>query len=94
MRRTLRSFRSLIDFEMPRAFFIKDLKALENGPTRFSIDIKVLKDLKRQRWTLANAGDRPPRYEKKTVLEPSRGTGPRATGTSSPEVSPTERIEI
>ena len=25
------------------------------------------------------AGDRPPRYGEKTVLEPSRGTGPRAT---------------
>ena len=43
-------------------FFIKDLKDLENGPTRFSIDIKDLKDLKRHRLTLANAGDRPPRY--------------------------------
>ena len=43
----------------------------------------------------------PPRYDEKTVLEPSRGTGPRATVdeglslakpegmTSSPEVSPT-----
>ena len=28
------------------------------------------------------AGDRPPRYDKKTVLETSRGTGNRATGTS------------
>ena len=33
---------------------------------------------------MANAGDRPPHYDKKTVLEPSRGTGPRATGTSRP----------
>ena len=40
--------------------------------------------------TMDNAGDRPPRYDKKTVLEPSRGTGPRATGKSRPEVSPTE----
>ena len=30
------------------------------------------------------AGDRPPRYMKITVLERSRGTGPRATGTSRP----------
>ena len=30
-------------------FFIKDLKDLENGPARFSIDIKDLKDL---RWLL------------------------------------------
>ena len=28
-------------------FFIKDLKDLENGLARFSIDIKDLKDLKR-----------------------------------------------
>ena len=48
-----------------RVFFIKDLKDLENGTTRFSIDIKVLTDLKRHRLTLANAGDRPPRYDKK-----------------------------
>ena len=27
-------------------FFIKDLKALEKGPTRVSIDIKDLKDLR------------------------------------------------
>ena len=33
---------------------------------------------------MANAGDRPPRYGKKTVLELSRGTGPSATGTSRP----------
>ena len=32
---------------MRRVFFIKDLKDLENGPIRFSIDIKVLKDLRR-----------------------------------------------
>ena len=31
--------------------FIKDLKDLENSTTRFSIDIKVLKDL---RWHLDN----------------------------------------
>ena len=35
----LRSFRSLIDFAMRRVFFIKDLKALEQGLTRFSIDM-------------------------------------------------------
>ena len=34
-------------FAMLRVFFIKDLKDLENGTTRFSIDIKDLKDLKR-----------------------------------------------
>ena len=43
-------------------FFIKDLKALENGMPRFSIDIKVLTDLKRPLLTMAIAGDRPPRY--------------------------------
>ncbi len=37
--KALRSFRSLIDFDMPRVFFIKDLKVLENGTTRFSIDM-------------------------------------------------------
>ena len=30
--------------------------------TRFSIDIKDLKDLKRHLLTMDNAGDRPPRY--------------------------------
>ena len=34
---------------MPRVFFIKDLKDLENGTTRAAIDIKDLKDLKRIR---------------------------------------------
>ena len=43
-------------------FFIKDLKDLDNGKTRFSIDIKVLKDLRLHLLTMANAGDRPPRY--------------------------------
>ena len=47
---------------MPRVFFIKDLKDLENGTTRAAIDIKVLKDLKRPLLTMDNAGDRPPRY--------------------------------
>ena len=42
--------------------FIKDLKDLENGTTRAAIDIKDLKDLKRHRLTMDNAGDRPPRY--------------------------------
>ena len=37
--KALRSFRSLIDFDMPRVFFIKDLKDLEKGPARFSIDM-------------------------------------------------------
>ena len=45
-------------------FFIKDLKDLENGPTCVAIDIKDLKDLKRHRLTMHNAGDRPPRYGK------------------------------
>ena len=43
-------------------FFIKDLKDLEQGLTRFSIDIKDLKDQKRHLLTMAIAGDRPPRY--------------------------------
>ena len=46
LRRILRAFRSLIAFARA-AFFIKDLKDLDNGTTRISIDIKVLKDLKR-----------------------------------------------
>ena len=47
IRRDLRSFRSLIDFDASRGFHIKDLKDLDNETTRVSIDIKVLKDLKR-----------------------------------------------
>ena len=47
---------------MPRGFPIKVLKDLAVGLARFSIDIKVLKDLKRHRLTMALAGDRPPRY--------------------------------
>ena len=58
---------------------IKVLKDLENGTTRVSIDIKVLKDLKRQLLTLEIAGDRPPRYGEQWGFEESRGTGPRAT---------------
>ena len=50
-------------FDAPRGF-IKDLKDLENGTTRFSIDIKDLKDLKRHLLTMELAGDRPPRYRK------------------------------
>ena len=46
IRKDLRSFRSLINFDTLRCFSIKVLKDLENGTTRFSIDIKVLKDLK------------------------------------------------
>ena len=45
--KALRSFRSLIGFAMRRVFFIKDLKDLDMGLTRFSIDIKDLKDLRR-----------------------------------------------
>ena len=45
-RRTLRSFRSLIDFDAPRCFYIKVLKDLEQGLARVSIDMQVLKDLK------------------------------------------------
>ena len=37
---------------------IKDLKDLDNVTTRFSIDIKDLKDLKRHRLTMEIAGDR------------------------------------
>ena len=44
--------------------FIKDLKDLDNVTTRVSIDIKVLKDLKRYRLPMEIAGDRPPRYGK------------------------------
>ena len=80
-RKALRSFRSLIDFAMRCVFFIKDLKDLENGTTRVSIDIKVLTDLKRHRLTLDNAGDRPPRYGRKKALREHRDQ----------EVSPTRR---
>ena len=65
-------------------FFIKDLKDLENGPARFSIDIKDLKDLKHPRLTMALAGDRPPRYGNiKTRRECLSG------GHQDREVSPT-----
>ena len=37
--KALRSFRSLIDFDMRRVFFIKDLKDLDMGPARVSIDM-------------------------------------------------------
>ena len=37
--KALRSFRSLIGFALRRVFFIKDLKDLENGTIRFSIDM-------------------------------------------------------
>ena len=39
--------RTLIDFARGARVFIKDLKDLDNVTTRFSIDIKDLKDLKR-----------------------------------------------
>ena len=53
--------------------FIKDLKDLENGTTRVTIDIKDLTDLKRPLLTVANAGDRPPRYGK---IEPRKSLLP------------------
>ena len=56
-----------MDFAVPRVFMIKDLKALENGLTRVSIDIKVLKDLKRPLLMMETAGDRPPRYGEKRL---------------------------
>ena len=37
--KALRSFRSLIDFARSARVFIKDLKDLENGPTRAAIDM-------------------------------------------------------
>ena len=42
------------------------------GPARVSIDIKVLKDLKRI-VTIAIAGDRPPRYGAREVLRGACG---------------------
>ena len=71
-------------FAMRRVFFIKDLKDLENGTTRFSIDIKDLKDLKRHRLTMEIAGDRQPCYGN---IETGRSFLPK-------EVSPTEHIDI
>ena len=62
-------------------FVIKDLKDLEKGPTRFSIDMQVLKDLKRI-VTMELAGDRPPRYGRRK--SPSFIVGPRAPGTLRP----------
>ena len=66
-------------------FFIKDLKALENDTTRVSIDIKDLKDLRRH-LDDGQRGGQAPALRKKTVLEPSRGTGPRATKKMSLQV--------
>ena len=37
--KALGSFRSLIAFDRPRVFFIKDLKDLDMGPARISIDM-------------------------------------------------------
>ena len=68
LRRTLRSFRSLIAFALLRVFFIKDLKDLAMGPARFSIDIKVLKDLRCPLLTMELAGDRPSRYGRRKAL--------------------------
>ena len=62
---------------------------MKTGTTRFSIDIKVLKDLKRQRAEKmvraaaarrpSIAGDRPPHYAPPNItpLTVARGTGPR-----------------
>ena len=87
--KALRSFRSLIVFDMSACFFIKDLKDLAVGPARFSIDIKVLKDLKRHLLTVDTARDRPSRYGSVAgylgvaigfwCVVALRGTGPRAT---------------
>ena len=59
------------------AYFIKDLKDLENGLIRVSIDIKDLKDLKRHRLTMNNAGET--RSDARMASE-----GPRATEKSRP----------
>ena len=88
---TLRSFRSLIVFALPR-FFIKDLKALENGTGTYFYRHVGPTDLKRH-LTMEIAGE---------TLSDARmaSEGPRATGTSRPgwrtgeknrdrEVSPT-----
>ena len=67
---------------------IKVLTDLENRCHTFSIDIKVLKDLKRQRakrtvraaaWRSSLAGDRPPRYGSphRPLLTVGRGPVPR-----------------
>ena len=47
----------------------------DNGTTCFSIDMQVLKDLKRHFLTMEIAGDRPPRYDKKRFLS-QRGGNP------------------
>ena len=65
-----------MDFAVPRVFMIKDLKALENGLTRVSIDIKVLKDLKRPLLMMETAGACPPRYGEKRLSFSSGPLGP------------------
>ena len=68
-----------------RVFYIKDLKDLANETARFSIDIKVLKDLKRGIETgrallpTTIAGDRPPRYGEK-----KRSRGDERTKNATP----------
>ena len=71
-------------FAMRRVFFIKDLKDLDNGTARFSIDIKDLKDLKRHRLTMELAGAWPPRYghiETRRSLLPRRHQDPAGSPT-------------
>ena len=71
---------------MLRVFFIKDLKALENGTTRFSIDIKVLKDL---RWHLDDRarGGQAPALRAAKILLLTVGLGPSDATRASERVS-------
>ena len=68
-------------------FFIKDLKDLDNGTTRVSIDIKVLKDLKRP----LDDGQRGGQTPALRGIETGKSLLP---GIIETRVSPTERIEI
>ena len=69
-------------------FFIKDLKDLEKGLTRISIDIKVLMDLKRHILTMELAG------ETRSDARMETAEGPALREHQDQEVSPTEHIEI
>ena len=70
LRRILRSFRSLIFFDTHRVFFIKDLKDLDMGPARFSIDIKDLKDLRQHLDDGQRGGQAPALREKNAFPSP------------------------
>ena len=59
-----------------------------------SCSLQVLKDLKRHRLPMDNAGDRPPRYDKKRFLSHRGGQAPALREHRDREVSPTGKTLI